>query len=169
VWATTETWKYIESYPLENRQMVQPRVPFQIADLTFEAFAVEHSIRCPAVSYRISAHNCVLHYAPDVVYIPEMEAALRGVHLYVGDGATMERPLVRRFGDKLVGHSAIRTQLTWCAKQGVRRAIFTHCGTQVVDGNGTVLSRKLRSMGKERGVEARFAYDGLAIHLNHGD
>ena len=44
-----------------------------------------------------------------------------------------ERPVVRRDG-ALIGHAPIRTQLEWCAREGVRRGVFTHCGSGIVAG-----------------------------------
>jgi hypothetical protein len=92
-----------------------------------------------------------------------MDEALREVRTYVGDGASMERGLVRRQGDRIFGHAAIKTQLGWCAKNGVTDAVFTHCGTEVVGGDGRELARQLRAWGNERGLTARFAHDGMRV------
>jgi glyoxylase-like metal-dependent hydrolase (beta-lactamase superfamily II) len=53
VYATTETWALIDRFPLENRCMVEPRAPLAIGGVNFEAFPVQHSLRAPAVGYRI--------------------------------------------------------------------------------------------------------------------
>ncbi len=47
VYATEETWSLIHRYPVEDRRIVEPRVPFAIGGVKFEAFAVKHSIRAP--------------------------------------------------------------------------------------------------------------------------
>ncbi len=163
VYATAETWQSIDKYPIPDRHVIEPRSPADIEGITFEAFPVEHSIRCPAVGYRVTADGGTFFYAPDVVYIPGADEALRDIGLYIGDGASVERGLVRRHGERIFGHAAIKTQLGWCGKHAVRQAIFTHCGSEVVGGDGRELSRKLRDLGHERGVSARFAYDGLRI------
>ena len=59
----------------------------------------------------------------------------------------------------------MRTQLTWCAKEGVPRAIITHCGWEIVTKNERKLSENLYAMAAERGVEARIAYDGMKLVL----
>jgi hypothetical protein len=102
---------------------------------------------------------------PDVVYIPEREAALSGAKLYVGDGATVTRSLVRKIDDNLIGHTPLRTQLTWCQKEGVPRAIFTHCGSRIVKGDERTLGAQIRQMAEERNVEAEIAYDGMEVVL----
>ena len=131
----------------------------------FEAFPVEHSIRSPAVGYRISAGRVDVFYAPDLVYIPERAEALRGVKAYVGDGATPKQSFVRRQGDALVGHAPVFTQLGWCGKEGVPRAVITHCGSQIVEGDEAAIEARMRAWGRERGVEVTLAFDGMELVL----
>jgi hypothetical protein len=64
-----------------------------------------------------------------------------------------------------VGHTPVRTQLTWCRKEGVDRAIITHCGAEIVEGDERTLGAELRAMAEERGVEAEFARDGQTLVL----
>lgn len=148
-------------YPLEERHTIKPRSPVSVEGICFEAFTVEHSTRCPAVGYRITAGKVTIFYVPDLVYIHEREAALSGAAVYIGDGATLARPMVRRRGGRLIGHVPVRTQLTWCEKTGVPEAIITHCGAQIVEGNERTIAARLREWGKERGVTVSFAHDGL--------
>ncbi|BBL81021.1 hypothetical protein Rxycam_02547 [Rubrobacter xylanophilus DSM 9941] len=63
----------------------------------------KHSTRAPAVGYRISTGEAAVFYAPDMVYIHGRGEALFGVLLYVGDGASVTRPLVHRRGEALSG------------------------------------------------------------------
>jgi phosphoribosyl 1,2-cyclic phosphodiesterase len=153
----------MDGYPLTERHTVEPRRPFEIRDITFEAFPVEHSTRAPAVGYRVTAGRASIFYAPDLVYIPDRGEALRDVHLYIGDGATLTRSMVRKQGEHLIGHAPVRTQLTWCRKEGVPRAVITHCGSQIVRGDERTLAAELREMARERGVEAEIAHDGMEI------
>ncbi len=167
VWATAAAWEGMAEYaiPEADRRVVVAREPFEVRGIRFEAFPVEHSIRAPAVGYRITAGRVMVWYAPDLVYIEERAEALGGCRLYIGDGATMTQSFVRRRGKTLVGHTPVRTQLTWCAKEGVPRAVITHCGKQIVEGDERVLGAELRAMAEERGVEAEFARDGQEIVL----
>lgn len=165
VYATQETWDLISAYPIHDRRMIRPRRPASIGGLRFEAFSLEHSTRAPAVGYRVSAAGRRFFYAPDVVAIRERHEALQGVDLYIGDGATVTRSMVRRRQQALIGHTPIRTQLGWCAKERVRSAIFTHCGTEIVGGDARNVQRAVRALGQECGVGARIAYDGLRFVL----
>ncbi|MCA3749445.1 MAG: MBL fold metallo-hydrolase [Rubrobacter sp.] len=165
VYATEASWALMEGYPIEERRTVEPRRPFRVAGLLFEAFPVEHSTRAPAVGYRISAGGASIFYVPDVVYIHGRREALSGAVLYAGDGATVTRSLVRRRGEALIGHAPIRTQLTWCQKEGVRRAVFTHCGTEIVAGDEERVEEEVRRLGRERGVEASLARDGMEVEI----
>ncbi len=163
VWATDAAWDDMADYaiPDHDRRTVRPRTPFTLRDIRFEAFPVEHSIRAPAVGYRITAGRVTVWYAPDLVYIEDRADALAGCRVYIGDGATLTQSFVRKRGDALIGHTPVRTQLTWCAKEGVPRAIITHCGAEIVEGDERTLGAELRAMASERGITAEFAHDGM--------
>jgi phosphoribosyl 1,2-cyclic phosphodiesterase len=163
VYATEETWSAIRRYPIAEREVVEPRRPLVVGGMEFEAFPVEHSLRAPAVGYRVRAGRAVIFYAPDLV-IDEREA-LSGIDLYVGDGAAVTRSIVRRRNGRAIGHASIRKQIEWCARAGVGCAVFTHCGSEIVKGDTRMTAAKVRALGRERGVEARIAYDGLELTL----
>jgi ribonuclease BN (tRNA processing enzyme) len=165
IYATADSWDKMDGYPIADREIVKIRQAGEIEGMLFEAFSVEHSTRAPAVGYRVTAGDAAVFYAPDVVYIHGREEALGGTRLYIGDGATMSRPMVRRRGERLIGHAPVRTQLTWCRKEGVPEALFTHCGSQIVKGDERSLGAKLRTWAEERGVKARIAHDGLELVL----
>ncbi|HSX12191.1 MAG TPA: MBL fold metallo-hydrolase [Rhabdochlamydiaceae bacterium] len=169
VWATQETWDLIKRYPIEKKQkhLLLPRTPKKIGGILFEPFPVLHSILCPAVGYRIRAGKATLFYVPDVLWIPDMQEAFRGIQVYIGDGATIQRCLVRRNKKtkELFGHAMIRQQLTWCRKQHVPKMIITHCGSDIVKGQEKRAIAKIKALAKQRGVEVEIAYDGLELKL----
>jgi phosphoribosyl 1,2-cyclic phosphodiesterase len=165
VYATEVTWQGLESFPIREKTVIPPRSPFDIFEITLEAFPVEHSTRAPAVGYRIQAGRSTVFYVPDLVFIYDQHEALKRVNLYIGDGATLRRPLVRRRGSSLVGHAAIRTQLGWCQKEGVVKAFFTHCGSEIVQQPSRATTAVVSELGFEKGVNAQIAFDGLALLL----
>lgn len=71
---------------------------------------------------------------PDVVRIWDQSEALRGVDIYIGDGASIARPILRTRAKTVIGHVSIRTQIEWCREERIRRAIFSHCGSEIVKG-----------------------------------
>ena len=93
---------------------------------------------------------------------------MSGVALYIGDGATVVRSMVRRRDHSEIGHAPIAKQLRWCQEEGVARAIFTHCGSEIVRSDARVVSARVRKLGHEHGVDARVADDGLTLTLDHG-
>src|SRR4029077_17866753 len=141
------------------------RTPTKFCGITFEAFLVEHSILSPAVGYRVSTGRACIFYTPDLIFIHERTAALKGVQIYIGDGATVTRSFIRKRGKALIGHSPVRTQLTWCMKEGVPRAIITHSGSEIVTGDEHEISAKIRAMAAERRDDVRIAYDGMKLTL----
>ncbi len=167
VYATAKAWKNMKSFPIQNkfRKEIQPRKPQKIGGITFEAFPVLHSALAPAVGYRISAGKVVLFYVPDVARIPNRSRALAGVRLYIGDGATITRPLLRheKRRGRLIGHASIETQLAWCRKEGIPRMIVTHCGSGIVGGNQARVGSKLQSLGQSYGVKIQVAHDGMEL------
>jgi len=165
VHAPEKTWKSLQHFAVKDRRVIKERMPKKICGITFEAFPVEHSILAPAVGYRVTAGGARIFYSPDLVFIHERAAALKGVEIYIGDGATVTQSFIRRRGKILIGHTPVRTQLTWCEKEGVDRAIITHCGSEIVTGDERQMMAKLRAMGTERGVEVKVAYDGMKLTL----
>jgi ribonuclease BN (tRNA processing enzyme) len=163
VWATEQAWEKLEEFPIREKRIIPLREPVVIRGIAFEAFAVQHSIRAPAVGYRISAGKTTVFYAPDLVYIHERRAALSGCRLYIGDGSTVENSLVRKQGDQLFGHTPVRTQLTWCAREGVPKMIVTHCGSGIVTGEDKGVRAKIDAYARERNVAVDIAWDGMEV------
>jgi hypothetical protein len=107
------TWRSLPAWPVSDRQVMPLQKSIAIAGIRFEALPVEHSIRAPAVGYRVSAN-----------LFRNRRRALRGVDLYVGDGASITRPIIRRRGRAVIGNSSIRAQLDWCKSERVAIACF---------------------------------------------
>jgi len=55
--------------------------------------------------------------------------------------------------------------LTWCEKEGVPRAIITHCGSEIVTGDERQISAQLRAIAAERSIDVRIAYDRMKLSL----
>jgi phosphoribosyl 1,2-cyclic phosphodiesterase len=163
VYATTDTWRIMARWPLTSRYDLPLRRPVEVAGLAIEAWPVQHSLNAPAVAFRITGTDACLFYAPDVAALVHPELALEQVDLYIGDGAVLNRSLLRSRGPVLIGHASVATQLDWCRAAGLRRAIFTHCGSGVVRSPARRAEAVVRSLGRERGIDARLAHDGLAL------
>jgi phosphoribosyl 1,2-cyclic phosphodiesterase len=163
VWATETCWEAIQRFPVDDRRTIRAGQPITIEGVRFEAFDVEHSLRAPAVGYRFGVGRRRVFYAPDLVFILERAAALRGVRLYVGDGATLTRPLVRKRGERLIGHASVATQIAWCEAEGVPRAVITHCGTRIVTSPHAGMAARIGDLGAEHGVDSRLAWDGMSV------
>lgn len=166
VFATSETWDRLKHYPIAERATILPGKPFSIAGCVFEAFTVEHSLIAPAVGYRISKAGVSIFYVPDLVSIHERHAALSGIAFYIGDGASISRPLIRRRNSTTIGHASVREQLGWCRDEGIRNVVITHCGSQIVKIDHRVLDTTVERMQSEFGVELMIAIDGLELTVN---
>jgi phosphoribosyl 1,2-cyclic phosphodiesterase len=165
VYATAETWSRIHTGPVASKVVIQARSAFDLFGIGFEAFPVEHSIRAPAVGYRITSGGRNVFYVPDLVRIRNQGEALRGIDVYIGDGASVTRGILRRRGKIVIGHCSIRTQIAWCREEGVRRAIFSHCGSEIVTSDAETVAARVRLLGVDAGLNASIAHDGLRITL----
>ena len=119
VYATKETLDLLHRYPIHHQNRMLPRKPVTIGGIRFEAFPVRHSIRAPTVGYRVSVRNCSFFYSPDVAELRNVSAALGGVDIYIGDGATMRRSMVRKKMEPRSGTVQSRLNLA-----GVKRQEF---------------------------------------------
>lgn len=162
VYATQESLDLMKDYPIKKKHLMIPRKKIKICGTIFETFPVIHSIRAPAVGYRITAGKTTIFCAHDLISIDERHDALKNAKLYIGDGASIVRPLVRRKGNQIFGHTTVRAQLGWCQKEDVPKMFVTHCGSQIVEG-GKDAEKRIQLLAKERGVEMKVAYDGLII------
>jgi len=163
VYATRETQQLLRRFPIRDLRTMPLQRSVAIGVLKFKAYPVQHSIRAPAFGYRISVDAESFFYLPDVAELPNPAKALAGVGVYIGDGATIRRSMVRAKGRSLIGHAPITVQLDWCVAAGVTQAIFTHCGSPIVRGDARTMSAQVKRLGRDRGIDARLARDGERI------
>jgi len=132
VYLTRETLDYGKFKPL-NPQIIEPGAEFAIAPFICLPYRVLHSIRCPAVGYKIKTPEKTIVYNSDLVDIAGKESILEGAGYYIGDGSAIRANLVRRRGDQILGHARIMTQINWCRKYGIPNIIFTHLGKETIE------------------------------------
>jgi hypothetical protein len=68
-------------------------------------------------------------------------------------------------GESTIRHASIHTPLEWCRKELVGRAIFSHCGSSIVNDDPEAVAAKVRLLGSDAGVDATIAHDGLIVAL----
>jgi hypothetical protein len=73
--------------------------------------------------------------------------------------------MVRRRSRELIGHATIGAQHAWCREEGVGRAIFTHCGSEIVRSDARAIAARIRKLGLDQGLDACVANDGLMLSL----
>jgi phosphoribosyl 1,2-cyclic phosphodiesterase len=168
VYATKQTWDLIDRFPIEDRHTLPLNKSLRIEGIRFKAVPVEHSVRAPAVGYRVWARGSSFFYVPDVAGLPDVRGTLQGIDVYIGDGATFRRSMVRKRDGVRIGHASIIEQLVWCRKVGVRQAIFTHCGSPIVRAGARKMNVALQKLGSEHGIGAHFACDGDRLFLAAG-
>jgi len=166
VYAAHTSWKQLKNFPIGDKIVIKYRKPFTIGKLVFEAFFVKHSFHAPAVGYRITAGSTTIFCVHDLLAIKNRAAALHNVHLYIGDGASLTRPIIRYRNTIPFGHTSIENQLKWCKTAHIPHAIFTHCGSHIVKKNAPTSNKNVADLGLLYGIDASIAHDGLTITLS---
>ena len=137
VYLTRETLEYGKYSPVKT-QLFYPFQWFSVGPVKIFPYRVMHSIRCPAVGFKIKfPDNKTLVYNPDLVDIITRENILPDTDYYIGDGSTIDTNLVKREGENLYGHTRIPTQVNWCQEYKIKNIIFTHIGKNTLSREKT--------------------------------
>jgi len=143
--------------------------PFRIEDLSIIPFPLWHSVKALANGFLIKSGRVSVVYCPDVLYInPAERGLIKNADLYIGDGASLRRDLVRKpkaypDGHVRIGHASIRTQLKWCQDLGIKTAVFTHFGEWALEMREQQLRSTILELGKKYGVKAIAVQDGSVV------
>jgi len=157
VYLTKETLDYGKYRPA-NPHIFNPGEEIKTGPITWLAYRVIHSIRCPAVGFKIKFEGKTIVYNPDLVDIVEKDEIMNGVGYYIGDGSAIRANLVRRRDGQIFGHTRISTQINWCKSRGINHIIFTHLGKETIE--------KEVEFQKEH-PDIILAYDGMELELSN--
>ncbi|HEX76908.1 MAG TPA: MBL fold metallo-hydrolase [Dehalococcoidia bacterium] len=155
VYMSEETTEVVK---LPNAQVFTRDKPFEVAGFKVMPQSVVHSLVAPAVCFRISRGNFTLVYSPDVLSIPAREQFLKGVDLYIGDGSSLTRDIIRRRDDKLFGHASMMRQVRWA--EGIKQVLFTHVGHLRKTEADVNQALRIASDGR-----AKLAEDGMSLEF----
>ena len=137
-------------------KLIIPGKVYYISEFPVVAYNVKHSLVAPAVCFKIGD----IIYAPDVAQIVNRKKVLNNINLYIGDGASLRKSLYFVTNKTLVGHASIATQLLWCQLDGIKNAIFTHCGNSLMQAKNEAEAEEL---GRIAGINCKIAYDGMEV------
>jgi ribonuclease BN (tRNA processing enzyme) len=168
VYASAVTHELLREFPLLDRRVLEPRESVAIGPFQLAAHPVIHSVRCPAIAARIAIDGFTLVYSADIVAFEDPDAALAGVDFYIGDGSTLTGSLVRRHkSGVLLGHTTVRAQLGWLARQGIVRAVFSHFGKGPIEMGEDALHEALTKLAAANppGCAVTAAHDGLEMEV----
>lgn len=168
VYASAVTHELTAKMPIGTRISLEPGKRASAGPFRLTAMPVVHSVRCPGIGVRLEVSGRILVYSGDVVAFENPEEALDGAAVYVGDGSTLKGSLVRRHpSGTLIGHTTVRAQLGWLAKNGVPRAVFSHFGKGPIEMGDKALREALGELVGERapGCEVTAAHDGLTLEV----
>ncbi len=163
VYLTQIALDYSNYKPL-NYKIISAGKSFNIKGLLITPYDVIHSLRCPAVCFKIKGDKTII-YAPDILDTVEpKEKVFENVDLLIADGSSVNVNLVRRKEDKLFGHAMVKTIIGWCKKYSIKNLIITHCGKQIVTSDEKIIENKLNEYSENK-VNFIIAYDGMELDI----
>jgi len=163
VYLTKITFDY-GKYKPANYRIIESGREYKLKDFKISAYNVIHSLRCPAIAYKIKGDKTII-YAPDILDFEEDKGVvLNDIDLLITDGSSLNINMVRRRDDKLFGHTRVKTIIGWCKKYNVEKLIITHCGKQIVNMDESELKEKLKEYAGED-VDVEVAHDNWKIEV----
>lgn len=164
VYATATTWQRLPDYPLTERRQIIAGQPLTVLGLHIEAVTLHHSLRAPAVGYRIGTAGHTLFYAPDVAALVDPAEDLQGVDLYIGDGSALDRTLLRLEQDFPCGHAPVQEQLHWCHDAGIGYMLISHCGEAIIADEEATM-QMLTELAGPLNIKLNIACDGQRLRF----
>jgi len=163
VYLTRVTLDYGKYKPPEYR-IIESDKKYKLKDLDIKAYDVIHSLRCPAVGYKIRGDRTII-YAPDILdFKKDKGIVFKDIVMLIADGSSLNINMVRRREEKLFGHTRIKTVIGWCKKYDISHLIITHCGKQIVEMDKEELTRKLQEYSEGK-VDIAVAFDGYRVEI----
>jgi len=105
-----------DKFPLQDRRVVKDN--FKFDSINAQEIPVGHSTKAPMSGLIIETDEGKIGYFPDVLDIPNRKQVLRRLTIYIGDGSSLTRDIIRKIGGKHVGHVSIASQIAWCREAG---------------------------------------------------
>jgi len=163
VYLTRDTLDYSKNKP-KNYSVIETGRNYILKDLEITAYKVIHSLRCPAVGYRIKGDKAFI-YAPDIVdFEQDKRIVLNDIDLLIADGSSLNVNMVRKKDGRLFGHTRVKTIIGWCKKYNIGKLVITHCGKQIVTMDSGELKSRLGSYADDN-IDVDVAFDGCKMEL----
>jgi len=123
-----------DKFPLKNRQIIKD-------DFKFGSIAANQILG----GLIIETDEGKIGYFPDALDIPD-KSMLKKLSIYIGDGSSLTKDIVRTIKGKKTGNKSVVTQL----KQApVTKIIFTHFGKEAIGMKHEELVQKISELGKK--------------------
>jgi len=166
-YATAITWDIIGdklSLPEDKRHTIKSGETFELGPYKITPWKVVHSIKAPAVGYLIDDGNFRVFVSPDFLDLYNIGHKLGQIDVWVGDGSSPFRRIVRAANLKKVGHASMLEQAKRAKKLGAKMVIFVHCGKDVIEGDEDEIIERIKEAVPD--IDVRIAHDGTRYNLH---
>lgn len=105
-----------DKFPFLDRRVIAGN--FKLGPAAAEEISVAHSTKAPTSGLLVQTDEGKIGYFPDVLSIPNREQVLSGLSIYIGDGSSLTRDIVRTTKGQKVGHASVAKQMAFCQGAG---------------------------------------------------
>jgi hypothetical protein len=123
----------------------------------------------PSYALKIETKDEIILYLSDFIGFRgagRQAEALEDVDVIILDGSSVRREIVRRDQEtgEIYGHASLERQIRMASRAGIRHALVTHLGANLVM-NPERTEYALARIGSDHGVDVEILRDGMSIQL----
>ena len=135
----------------------RPGSRFEYKDVSLKLIPCLHSVKAPMWGLVLNEEIGIF---TDIIAPRRGWDVLKNLKVYIGDGSTLNRPIIRRDKEtgEIYGHTTMLTQLRKADSYGWKKVIFTHFGKVPVEMGDEKLQEAL-------GQDVLIARDNLTLTL----
>ena len=144
--------------------IIDKKKDYKIGSLIIRAIPVIHSTRSPAVGYYIKGDKRVF-ITPDFLSLT-VKDDLPDIDIWIGDGSSVLKNIVRIVNGRKVGHSSMFNQYKLAREKRASKVIFTHIGTEGIElGDDGIIAKLSEALNKDVSDTVIIAKDGMVLDL----
>jgi len=153
-----QDWKNIKlkEFPLNKR--------FQILGVRILAVPILHSVDAQNVALFLKfPDGTKISYLTDVLGLRKEHRKYLRNSIYIGDGSSIEKRLVRRHKKtgQPIGHAKVEVQIRWASENLAKAVVFTHWSEEALEMGKRRLTSLFKELSRNYSIPVFIAEDGM--------